>query len=292
MRLHRKLLPALLTALLLAATLAFGAGTVQLDSDRRHARLGDGLPGVGRTVGQSRHSQCPYPFRRGNRQGGHRNPRRPDHPTYLVTGIIRSRDELVTPGGRYRRADVGRLTQWLNDLAERGPISEKQAKAAFGLSATQFQKVCQDLATPVGISTEGRDRHELVQKIAQRLTLPLKFDAEATQAMGDEKVKADLSDLTCGTSLAYVLRSAGYGLVPRWEGARGTLRSGQGVARRRGLAGRNRAAATGVGKIARPIRVPQRQHPECVGCRRAPRHRQTAQDHGSDRPGRLNETWH
>jgi hypothetical protein len=141
-----------------------------------------------------------------------------DSPIYRVIGVVSSRDELLLPGGRFRRSEVGRLAQWLNDLAEHGPDARKQRKAAFGLSAAQFDRVRADLAMPVGFATQGMTGQQVVQKIARRLKLPLKLDAETTQALADGKLGDELIDLSCGTALACVLRSAGYGLAPRDTG--------------------------------------------------------------------------
>ncbi len=139
-------------------------------------------------------------------------------PIYLVTGIIVSRDELLLPGGRFRRSDMARLTQWLKDLADRGPAVGKEEKSAFGLSPAQFQKVRADLATSVGSATQGMTRGQVVQAIAARLKLPLKLDDDVVQSLGDNKVAEDLNAFACGTALAYVLRPAGYCLVPRATG--------------------------------------------------------------------------
>jgi hypothetical protein len=141
-----------------------------------------------------------------------------DSPIYVITGSVESRDELLLPGGRFRRSDVGRLAQWLKDLAQRGPNAGKEQKTAFGLSAAQLQKVHDDLSTPVGSATQGVARRQVVQNMAARLKVPLKLDAQTVQALGDDKVEEDLSDLTCGTALACMLRAAGYGLVPRATG--------------------------------------------------------------------------
>ena len=139
-------------------------------------------------------------------------------PIYVVTGVVRSRDELLLPGGRFRRGEVARLAQWLDDLAENGPAADKQQKAAFGLLASQFDKIREDLATPVGFSTQGITCQQAVEKMAERLKLPLKLETEAARALADEKLDEDLSGLSCGTALAYVLRLAGYGLLPRTAG--------------------------------------------------------------------------
>ena len=139
-------------------------------------------------------------------------------PIYLVTGVVRSRDELLLPGGRFRRSEVARLAQWLDDLAENGPAAGKQQKAPLGLSASQFDKIRDDLATPVGFATHGMTGQQAVQKITERLKLPLTLETEAARALADEKLDEDLSGLSCGTALAYVLRLAGYGLLPHAAG--------------------------------------------------------------------------
>lgn len=141
-----------------------------------------------------------------------------DSPVYVVTGKILSHDELQLPGGRFRRSEAARLAQWLKDLAERGPTAGKEEKVAFGLSAAEFQKVRADLATSVGSPTQGLTRRQVVQNIAARLKLPLKLDADVARALSDDKVVEDLGNFACGTALAYVLRPAGYCLVPHAAG--------------------------------------------------------------------------
>ena len=143
-------------------------------------------------------------------------------PLYVVTGIVRSRDELVTPCGRIGRGDVARLAKWLNELAENGPTMGKQGKSHFGLSNAQYQKAREDLASPVGFATQGMTPQQIVEKIAEKLKLPLKLDRPIAQAMGDDKLDEELNDLSCGTALAYALRSAGYGLLPRVEAGQPT----------------------------------------------------------------------
>lgn len=141
-----------------------------------------------------------------------------ESPVYVVTGFVRSRDELTLPGGRFRRSDLTRLTQWLDDLAKNGPVAGRPKKAAFGLSSPQFEKIREDLSTPVGFSTRGMTGQRTVEKIANRLKQPLQLETEAARALADEKLNEDLSEFTCGTALAYVLRLAGYGLLPQATG--------------------------------------------------------------------------
>ena len=141
-----------------------------------------------------------------------------DKRVYVVTGIITSRDEIVLPGARFRRGDLARLATWMKDLAENGPVAGREAKSSLGLSGGDFNKVRKDLATPVGFSTVGMTSQKAVEKIAGQLKMPLKLDADVARALADDKIEDDLSDLSCGTALACVLRPAGYSVAPRAVG--------------------------------------------------------------------------
>ena len=139
-------------------------------------------------------------------------------PVYVVTGIITSRNEILLPGGaRFGRGDVARLAAWLKDLADNGPAAGRKPKSPYGLSGADFAKVRKDLATPVGFATLGMTRQQVVEKIAGQLKLPLRLDADVAQALANDKLEDDLSDLSCGTALACVLRPAGYCLMPQTE---------------------------------------------------------------------------
>ena len=141
-------------------------------------------------------------------------------PYYIVTGMIRSSDELVLPNGRYTRRDLARLDGWLKSLAEHGPGGPSEpVKAAFGLTPQQFQAVREDAAQPIGSSTEGISRADAVRRIASRMATPVRIDPGASRALGEDTVAEELSELSAGTALACVLRPAGYCLVPRASGS-------------------------------------------------------------------------
>jgi hypothetical protein len=139
-------------------------------------------------------------------------------PLYVVTGVVLSRDELLLPGARFKRADAVRLARWLDDLASNGPPDRRPKRVAFGLTIVQFQQVHKDTAQRVGFSTQGMPRAEAAEKIAHRLQLPLQVDGGQFQALGNDKVEEDLSGLSCGTALAYVLQPTGFCLLPREVG--------------------------------------------------------------------------
>jgi hypothetical protein len=147
----------------------------------------------------------------------------PQSPFYVVTGIVKSRDELLLPSGTFRRADAARLARWLDDLAANGPPDRRPKKSAFGLTGEQFQQIHEALARPVGFSTRGAARGEVVAKLARQLPLLLPLDAQSVRAIGDDKVADELQDISCGTALACVLRPAGYCLLPRADGSKPVL---------------------------------------------------------------------
>lgn len=140
-----------------------------------------------------------------------------DDRIYIVTGIV-TRDEIQLPNARFRRSEMGRLAQWINELAAQGPVEQREKKLAFGLSASQLDAVRKDLSESVGVNTQGVAWRDAVRKIAERLKFPLQLDLGDASAIGDDKVKDQLRGLSCGTALACILRPAGFCLVPREDG--------------------------------------------------------------------------
>ena len=138
-------------------------------------------------------------------------------PIYKVTAVLGAHDELIMPGGtRFRRSECKKLAAWLDDLAKLGLPEKREKVAAFGLTAGQLQKVNTDLSKPVGFSTKGMARNEAVNKIAAQLGLILTIDGTLTG--GDDKIEEELSDISCGTALACILRPIGFCMVPRVSG--------------------------------------------------------------------------
>ena len=137
-------------------------------------------------------------------------------PFYKVTAVLGARDELIVPGGRFRRSECKKLAAWLDDLAKRGPPEKREKVSAFGLTASQLEKVNADLSKAVGFSTKGMTRSEAVNKIAGQLGLSLKI--EGALADGDDKIEEELSEFSSGTALACILRPIGSCMVPRESG--------------------------------------------------------------------------
>jgi hypothetical protein len=142
-------------------------------------------------------------------------------PIYLVTGVVTSSNQLLTPGGRFRLHEVDKLARWLDDLAKYGPADQRPELAAFGLSADEFSELRKELSRRVGFSTDGASRAEVVRKIAARLTLPVRVDGDLSRSLEHESVSADLDGLSCGTALAYAIRAPGLALMPRQAAGNG-----------------------------------------------------------------------
>ncbi|MGW8258441.1 MAG: hypothetical protein ACWGMZ_13225 [Thermoguttaceae bacterium] len=151
-----------------------------------------------------------------------------DRPLYIVTGKVVSRNELQLPGVRFRRSQLHQLSDWLDDLAKNGPPEKRPKLGAFGLRAEQNEQVRKDLAQRVGFSTEGLALNEAVDKIARKLSIPLRFerqkhigaalDSELMRFLPEDKVEDKLRGLSCGTALAYLLRQADACFAPRSDG--------------------------------------------------------------------------
>lgn len=134
-------------------------------------------------------------------------------PVYVVTGALSAHGELLLPGARFQRGEANRLASWLADLGRLGP-SHSQPKTVFGLTAAQFEQVQKSMALPVAFATKGHGGREVVENIARQLPSPLRIDAGQLQAMEGVSITAELSGVSCGTALAYVLRPAGLAMVP------------------------------------------------------------------------------
>lgn len=149
-----------------------------------------------------------------------------DSPLYLITGRILSETEVEMPSGRFRRGDLARLAAWLDDLAKRGTPESREPVGAFGLTAAQFEGLGLDLTKPVMSSTQGAGRAEAVERISRMLATPLRMDPAAREALAAaDPVTEELEGLASGTVLAYLLRPAGYSLVPGLDDGQVALRA-------------------------------------------------------------------
>lgn len=142
---------------------------------------------------------------------------------YVVTGIITADNTLVVPGVRFRASQMGQLETWLRDLSELGPPDKRPAKSAFGLSSKDFERLQADLSPPLGFNTAGVSRADVIRQAAKGMATRLVANPRLAEPLSRDMVAEDLSTLSRGTALAYVLRSPGLCLVPTGESGRVSL---------------------------------------------------------------------
>jgi hypothetical protein len=138
-----------------------------------------------------------------------------ERPVYLVTGILTARGELLVPGARFQRSDGARISQWLSDLAANGPPERREPRGAFGLKKRQIEPLTRVLSQPVSIVTKGRPRDQVVRQVGAMLQPVPEVAQGVWGTLGDEPVADELSGLSCGTVLAYLLRQADLVLMPK-----------------------------------------------------------------------------
>jgi hypothetical protein len=218
------ILPVALTLSLAAASSAFAAGQARLELVGSQA-VAMAFQEWSQTLSKAGIKNVRIRSGDGSEKVGVETSGTEKSPLYIVTGLIVSRDELLLPAGRFKRTDAGRLARWLDELAAQGPPDRRPQRTVFGLTKEQYAEVQTDLGRAVGFSTHGMSRADAVEKIGRQLRLPLKAEAGWDKAGGDEedKIEEDLSEFSCGTALACILRPAGYCLVARDAGSRASL---------------------------------------------------------------------
>lgn len=139
--------------------------------------------------------------------------------SYKVVGILTATNQLVLPKGRFGLADRGGVAAWVKKLKDGGEDGINIKPAAFGLLPKQLVAVHEALATRVESPTLGRPAREVAKQIADRLPYKFIADGVAQKALAsDETVADELNGLSCGTSLAAVLRPLGLAMFPEKNG--------------------------------------------------------------------------
>lgn len=144
-----------------------------------------------------------------------------------VVGLVDARGNLTAPGGRFAPSDRDRVRQWLADLQ-----AEPMAPAAESAAELAQKENLGRLAQPVGFSTKGRSRGEVLQQMRGETALPLEFDVGAETLLAPHRDEApdeasesktdlvadEFQGIALGTALAALLRPAELGLRARRSG--------------------------------------------------------------------------
>ena len=136
------------------------------------------------------------------------------YPVYDVTGMIEAGGDLILPGARFSPGDARLVARWVDELIEEGPPQSREPRGAFGLKQREFDRVADDLDRMVDFPTEGETRAAVVERIAERLSIPLRIKPELRATLLQDKIETELAGFSSGTALALVLQPLGLGFVP------------------------------------------------------------------------------
>lgn len=135
---------------------------------------------------------------------------------HLLVGVLTDRDELVLPGGRFRRRDEAELRDYFGRLKADGAEAVTEATGSYGLTKRQFEAVFASLSRPLLTPTAGRAPEAVVDAARDRLAMRLVVNrSAATRLRSAEPLTAELKSLTIGTALAITLWGEGLALVPQ-----------------------------------------------------------------------------
>jgi len=135
-----------------------------------------------------------------------------------LTGTLSGNGEIQFPGHRFTRGDLGRLTEWLNELKTFGAQGSPDSKPLWGLSNEQFKTVFDALAEESPASVQGLTLKAALDKLDFPDSLPIRFDVDAQKRLAEASpeltIKADLEKLAKGTALAIALKQYGLAFYP------------------------------------------------------------------------------
>ena len=135
--------------------------------------------------------------------------------TYKVTGLLTGDNRLRLPGGTYRRSDMERVKTWIAGV-KAGSLEEGPApKMAFGLSGDELVRLHERMAAPTGIPTKGVAIPDVLRSIRRQSQIQITVADSAADAVKTEMtVNEELEKMSCGTTLASIIRPLGLVAVP------------------------------------------------------------------------------
>lgn len=149
-----------------------------------------------------------------------------DSPVWKIIGTMDAYGTILMPDGqRFRCGDAAGLATWIRELPGKMKAKKQAAIAPiqgdFGLSAPLMQQMIADLKQNLNEETAGLSPVDILQKCARGLSAPFKISPTQVAALKElDPIDEELSSLSKGTIMAYVLRPAGLALVPRESNGR------------------------------------------------------------------------
>jgi hypothetical protein len=147
-------------------------------------------------------------------------------PVWKIIGTMDAYGTILMPDGqRFRCGDAAGLATWIRELPGKMKAKKQAAIAPiqgdFGLSAPLMQQMIADLKQNLNEETVGLSPVDILQKCARGLSAPFKISPAQVAALKElDPIDEELSSLSKGTIMAYVLRPAGLALVPRESNGR------------------------------------------------------------------------
>ena len=136
-------------------------------------------------------------------------------PVYRVKGLLMPGGNLLLPGGKFKLSDRAAIGRWMDKLKQGGEEGLTATPGAFGLLPKQLAAVHKELSSPVDFSTAGGQPKDIVDKLAEKLSLTVNFESGASDALRSAEPFPDqLLGVSSGTALAAVLRPSGLVFVP------------------------------------------------------------------------------
>ncbi|MBR0238778.1 MAG: hypothetical protein IJQ39_11860 [Thermoguttaceae bacterium] len=147
-------------------------------------------------------------------------------PVWKVIGTMDAYGTILMPDGtQFRCGDAAGLATWIRELPGKMK-AKKQAENApvqgdFGLPVRLQQQMLLDLKQNLQEETAGLTPVEILQKCARGLSAPFRISPAQVRALKElDPIDEELSSLSKGTIIAYLLRPAGLALVPRQSNGR------------------------------------------------------------------------
>ena len=137
-------------------------------------------------------------------------------PNFRVTGLINDQNQLELPGGKFAQRDIAKLRAYFERLKTQGVDGVTGQRGPFGLTKDQLGVVLTALKTPIADPTGDQPAMEVVRRIGDRLSLPVKMEESVTQYLtASDPSPVEAKSLSAGTALAAVLNAYGLGMTPR-----------------------------------------------------------------------------
>ena len=147
-------------------------------------------------------------------------------PVWKIIGTMDAYGTILMPdGAQFRCGDAAGLAAWIRELPGK-MRAKKQAENApvqgdFGLPIPLMQQLLNDFKQNLQEETAGLSPVDILQKCARGLSAPVKISPAQVAALKElDPIDEELSSLSKGTIMAYVLRPAGLALVPRESNGR------------------------------------------------------------------------